>query len=230
MLTKIKQDDVLYEDNDILILNKPAGLATQTKKVGEKDLYSLAMNYVAEANRANNIKKAPYIAIINRLDQPVEGIVLMAKNSMMAGKLSESLRDDKIEKYYKATIFYNNKENNKLTDKGRLEDYIISNPSDNTSKICDSSEKQAKCAILEYEITGRDEKTAKCDIHLITGRHHQIRVQFANAGCPLVGDYKYGSEESIAYSTSINCKNVMLQAYRIEFVHPQTHQKINIRL
>lgn len=232
MLTKLTDDNILYEDDDVIAVHKPSGTATQTKKAGEKDIYTLTMNYIASKYRANKQKAFPYVAIINRLDQPVEGIVLMAKNSKSASALSASLQNNEISKYYIATI-YKNGESLEAADfprKGRLEDYIVKNQNENTSAICDSNVDGAKKAVLEYEVKEETDKTALLDIHLITGRHHQIRVQFAHAGYPLIGDLKYGNGDSIEYSHSINCSNVMLKAYKIEFNHPKTGQNIKIQL
>ena len=97
----------------------------------------------------------------------------------------------------------------------------------NSSRIADSLEKQAKKAMLEYTVTKRDSDTDEVDIHLLTGRHHQIRLQFANAGCPLLGDRKYGNERSVEYSDKQGVDSVRLTAYRLTFNDPRDGSRVS---
>ena len=217
--------NILYEDNDILAVHKPAGLATQTSRLGEKDLFSEAKNYVG----------GKYIGIINRLDQPVEGIVLMAKSSSVAAKLEAQIQNHSMEKYYRAHVYLDEKKKAELvniTDRSssfshKIECFLCRDKN-NTSRICSPDEPDAKEARLEYSIREITEHEALLDIHLLTGRHHQIRVQLAGEGLPLLGDRKYGSQESITYSTNANVRFVALCAYRLVFVHPTTKKKLDI--
>ena len=207
-----EQMDIVKETNSYIVINKPAGIATQTSEIGQKDVLSEVKNYLSEQNNVKN----PYVAVINRLDQPVSGLVLMAKNRAAAADLSRQLSDNAIEKYYKATVY-----GHMPKMSGELTDYLIKDAKTNSSRIADRIEKQAKEARLEYKVLHRDTDTDELDIHLLTGRHHQIRVQLSGAGCPIVGDKKYGNEGSKAYSTINHINNVRLKAYRL--VLPNGH-------
>lgn len=194
----------IYENDNYIVVHKPTGLATQTARMGEKDLISEAKNYLVSKG------KRPYVAVINRLDQPVEGLVLLAINEKTASELSRMLTEDKIMKYYKARVYGHLKEQT-----GILEDYIVKDGKTNTSGISNKNDGKAKRAVLEYEVESSDENTDYLNIHLITGRHHQIRVQFSHAGYPLVGDTKYGTEESISFGKSAGIAAVELKAYKL---------------
>jgi len=236
---------IIYEDKYIIAVHKPAGLATQTKKLGEKDLFSQVKNYLNGA----------YVGIINRLDQPVEGIVLMAKDSQSAALLSEQIQNGKTDKYYKALVYItntideeatisNSTNNNLVIGKGPvlLTDYMKKDPASNLSQICDPADPDAKEARLEYTVVDITQNantstrsstratTATLDIHLLTGRHHQIRLQLSNAGMPILGDSKYGSTESRIYSRENRIRTVQLCAYKYAFTHPKTHERVELTL
>jgi len=211
---------VVKENDNYIVIHKPAGLATQTAKMGEKDLVSEVKNYLAKKGQKN-----PYLAVINRLDQPVEGLVLLAKKESIARELSKQLTDNQINKYYYATVW------GKL-DKpsGVLEDYLLKDAKSNSSKVVNKGTQGAKLARLEYEVIAGNDKTDMLRVHLITGRHHQIRVQFANLGHPLLGDTKYGNVQSVAFSKEIGMRCIWLKAYHLSFRDPQTKEMVNIEL
>lgn len=221
--------NILFEDDYILAVHKPAGLATQTSKIGEKDLYSEAKNHV----------NGNFIGIINRLDQPVEGIVLLAKGSEVAAILEKQIQVHDMSKYYQARVYLGslNEEKRGMVDitsdlslfPNLLSDYICRDKN-NMSRICSANEEDAKEAQLEYAIRVIDEDAATLDIHLLTGRHHQIRVQLANAGMPILGDRKYGTDESNKYSMIKRIRNISLCAYRLIFEHPVTKETIDINI
>ncbi len=208
---------IIYEDKYILVMHKAAGVATQTKKLSEMDVLSYVKNYL----------DGGYVGIINRLDRQVEGLVLLAKSSGMAAKLTEQLNQHKIEKNYCARVYIDKSNSGVLSDSFvTLEDYIFTDKLSNTSRICDATVNDAKLARLEYKMTDMDIKDgfdiADLDIRLITGRHHQIRVQLSHAGMPILGDMKYGSEASVKYSEDNDISVINLKAYRLKFVHPAT--------
>lgn len=211
---------VVKENDNYIVIHKPSGIATQTSKLGEKDLVSEVKNYLAKSGSKN-----PYLAVINRLDQPVEGLVLFAKNEKAAADLSKQLNDNKINKTYYATVW-----GHMPDSEGVLEDYLLKDGKTNTSKVVNKGVNNSKLAKLEYKVISSDENTDILKIHLLTGRHHQIRVQFANAKHPLLGDTKYGSNESIAYSKSISMRFVWLKAYGLAFTDPKTKEAVNIEL
>ena len=212
---------ILYEDKDQIVIHKPAGVATQTARLGEKDLVSEVKNHIAKATGAAN----PYVGVINRLDQPVEGIVLFAKNAKSAAELSKQMQDGSMQKYYLAAVFGH-------MDKGKdiLTDYLEKNARTNCSRVVSATSKDAKKAMLEYNVIATVGKMQFVRIHLLTGRHHQIRVQFSHREHPLIGDTKYGSDESMAFSREANTKTPVLCAYKLMWKHPATKKEMDISI
>ncbi len=202
--------NIIYEDNDIIVCYKPAGMATQTRRIGQQDMESFIRNYRAAKN------EPPYVGIVHRLDQPVEGVMVFAKNQKAAAALSRQIKEHSTEKYYYAASYgtgCGNEDNIKSIDDDivranetvggtenlnlkvhTLTDYISFDKSTNTSKITTAKDSQAKKAVLEYEVVEQKNNITVFNIKLLTGRHHQIRLQFANIGYPLIGDTKYGGE------------------------------------
>ena len=202
-----KEIEIIFEDNDILLCHKPAGVATQTKRLGQQDLESLLKNY--------RVKKGepPYIGIVHRLDQPVEGIMVFAKNQKATANLSKQVQQHLIGKYYYAVSANAPKEK-----EGVLEDYLLTDKKANVTKVVDAGIKDAKKAKLEYRVAETKEDKTLFDIRLHTGRQHQIRVQMAHMGCPLLGDNKYGEAQDRG--------PLALCSYKLEFIHPATNEKM----
>ena len=213
--------NIVYEDKDQIVIHKPAGVATQTARLGEKDLISEVKNHIARSSGGNN----PYVAVINRLDQPVEGIVLFAKNAKAAAVLSSQMQDGSMEKYYLAAIY-----GNMDTTEDTLVDYLQKDGKTNTSKVVLANAKDAKKAILEYTVEATTENMQLVRIHLLTGRHHQIRVQFSNRKHPLIGDTKYGTELSKAFTRECNVRVPALCAYKLLWKHPVTGKDMEINV
>ncbi len=212
---------IVQEDKNFLVINKDAGLATQTAKLGEKDLFSEVKNYMVQ----NGEKGDPYLAIINRLDQPVEGLVLFAKNKESASSLSAQLNAGKMDKKYLAVVYREVKERT-----GQLTDYMIKNRMTNLSEIVTSKNKDAKKAELVYNVICSCNGSTLVEIKLLTGRHHQIRVQFSHLGFPLLGDLKYGSKESIAYGREKGIRVIALCAYKLSFYYPGTEKMVTYQI
>lgn len=248
-------DRILYEDKDIIVCHKPAGIATQTAKVGSPDMVSEIRSYLAGKNRAPN----PYVGLIHRLDQPVEGILVFAKNKKAAAGLSAQVQDSRMEKYYLAAVrlpdlnipgednFQSKIESKDIAYEKTLTDYLYQDKSTNTSYVTDEEKLGAKLAKLSYRIierqvvkasvtekqteeSGTSAVTALLRIHLLTGRHHQIRVQLTNAGYSLLGDYKYADEETKALSGCLGQKQIALCAYELTFLHPGSGKPLNFRI
>ncbi|MBP5494231.1 MAG: RluA family pseudouridine synthase [Lachnospiraceae bacterium] len=203
--------DIVYKDSDIIVVNKAAGVPVQTKSITQKDLESEIKKILVSEGIKN-----PYLAVINRLDQPVSGLVLFALNKNAAAKLSDDLVKGRIDKFYKAEIFgeFEQKE-------GILEDMLYKDAKANVSYVTDEKSphfKESKKAVLEY----KEVSPGSLEIKLITGRHHQIRVQLAHAGHPLLGDTKYGSDESGEESAKRGIKELKLKAYKLHINHPRT--------
>lgn len=217
---------IIYEDNDILVCHKMAGLPVQTGKVGASDLVSELKNYLMKS-QAKNQNKEPYLGVVHRLDQPVEGVILFAKNQAAAGFLSKQLTTGIMNKCYYA-VAAGEMENKK----GILTDYLVKDNKTNISSI--TTKDKGKESKLEYtylnQAVAEGKKYTLYDIHLMTGRHHQIRVQLSGAKAPLLGDRKYGNENSIELSEKLDVRNVALCAYKLEFVHPVTKKKTEFKI
>lgn len=204
--------DILYEDDFLLVINKPAGIAVQTAGVGAKSIETECKKYRKQKG------EAPEIYIVHRLDLPVSGILLLAKTREAAGFLSKDMQEEGFSKDYKATVF----KTKEIPRSGKLIDYLIKDGKTNSSRIADARERDAKKAELDYEVLSESDNTYELLIHLHTGRHHQIRVQLSNMGVPIIGDRKYGSLEAISYADQNEIKNVMLTACHLSFKHPKT--------
>ena len=216
--------EILYEDDQILVCHKPAGVPVQTKKIGTQDMESILKNYLFIHSSHHAGHKPPYLAVIHRLDQPVEGVLVFAKNKKAARtpaaakNLNQQLQNDQFEKYYQAVVC------GSLPDSGTLTDYLVKDGRTNTSRICSKNTPGAKKAVLSYEILETSEVTglSVVQIHLGTGRHHQIRCQLAKMGCPIKGDLKYGSPRSNPDGS------ICLHARYIRFVHPVSKELIEV--
>ena len=206
--------EILYEDKDMLLCVKAAGVPVQSDKTFERDMVSEILL------REREMGEELFCSPINRLDKPVEGIVLFAKTPMMAALLSNT----EYKKMYLAVTFGRIEETS-----GKFVDYIKKDGKENISKIVDKNEKGGKYSELSYEVVGYknvDDKELTCvRIQLKTGRHHQIRVQFSHRGYPLYGDRKYGDKGSIKRDV-----NVALCAYGLEFIHPLTKERMSFTI
>ena len=210
------EDMIIFEDKDILVCHKAAGIAVQNARIGAADMESSLKNYLA----LKNTETVPYLGVVHRLDQPVEGVLVFAKNKKAAAGLTRQITTGNIVKEYLAVT-------DRMSEKrqGRLEDYLIKNGRTNTSEVVTSKTSGAKKAVLDYEVIHQisDERTESgkrilIKIHLETGRHHQIRCQLAAMGCPIKGDLKYGAPRSNPDGS------ISLLARRLEFEHPVSHK------
>ena len=229
----------IYEDNDILVCHKPAGVATEGAKSYTMDLVSAARNYLSRKNGKS--KKPPYVATVHRLDQPVEGVVVLAKTKKAAGDISDQIKNRSTGKYYYA-LCYGTVPN----DGGKLVDYLI-RKEDGLAAVVSKAEKDSlkdlvitrengekirtvagdvKKAALEYEVVKRTENTTLLRIRLLTGRFHQIRVQLSHYGYPILGEKNYGSAESVRFSEENGISDICLVSYKFELKHPSTGEKM----
>ena len=195
---------IVYEDDNICVCHKPSGVLTQSDRGFSQDMVSALMTY----ERKKGVK-APFIAPVNRLDRPVEGLVLYAKNSKSAAALTRQFIGGEVDKCYYAVVDItggNSMEDmqKKLHDREMttLEDYLLKDSKTNMSKAVSENTQGAKKAVLEYQVLAvdADAKRALLKVKLHTGRHHQIRVQLANAGLPILDDTKYGIVCDAKYS------------------------------
>ena len=213
------KDRIIYEDEYMLIYNKPAGLAVQTSKVTEMDLESQIKGYLYKKCAG----ASPYLGIVHRLDQPVEGLVLFAKDKKAAGILSRMIGSEKMEKGYLAAVA-----GKPESPEGELRDYLTWDGRTNKAAVSEKGVKGASLARLQYkvletaEIDGRE--CSLLDIRLFTGRHHQIRVQLSHMGCPIMGDKKYNKESTEGRLFPA------LAAYSLKFPHPVSGSPVTARI
>ena len=202
--------NILFEDDHVLVVKKDAGIPVQAGKLRMMDLQGLIKNELYRRNRKGG---EPYLGLIHRLDQPVEGVMVFAKTPFAAGALSEQVTDGRMKKHYLALLCGKPSE-----DSGKLVDYLVKDGRTNTSSVVKEQNKDAKRAELNYQVLKRYEDTTLVEVELITGRHHQIRVQMANAGWPLYGDTKYNPQ----FQDVTEHVQTALCAYKLSFVHPKT--------
>jgi 23S rRNA pseudouridine1911/1915/1917 synthase len=207
--------EILYEDGDIIVCVKPYGMPVQGDKSRDTDLLSYLKNHVFEEE---NLEEEPYVAMVHRLDRPVGGVMVFAKNQQAAANLSDQVQDGTMVKFYQAVITGELPE-----EAGLLEDYLIKDGKTNTAKVVAKGTKGAKKAQLEYEVLDVFETDkgilSYVLIELITGRHHQIRAQMASRGCGIYGDTKYNPQFA---KTKKQYQQIALFATRLEFEHPVT--------
>ncbi|WP_029323753.1 RluA family pseudouridine synthase [Butyrivibrio sp. AE3004] len=230
-MEKIK---ILYEDSDVLVCYKPAGIAVQSSGVTIPDMETALRSQILRSSEIKN--KSTALHVIHRLDQPVEGIIVFARNKKAAASLSSQVQSSgDMNKTYLAVVYGKFAEGE---NEGELRNYIYKDTktkmaviTDNEKTLSKSGEKEhpKECllkykAILETVISesSSDEFITLVKIHLETGRYHQIRAQFSNIGHPLLGDRRYSSAISDEVSKKLSVKNVALCAYKLSFKHPST--------
>ena len=218
MCEKIK---ILYEDADILVCVKPAGTASETRKSGEQDMVSLLRTY------RHGRGEEPYAGLVHRLDQPVEGILVFGKHARSTSALSRQLARGGFSKIYLAVT-----EKAMPQQEGRLVDFLKKDSRSNTSFVAAQGEAQAKKAELLYQVLETQARQERVQnlvrIELLTGRHHQIRVQMAHLGTPLAGDLKYGRQETASRGTQ--AAGPALCACGLEFLHPASRKKMKFHI
>ena len=203
---------ILYEDNHIIVVEKPVNIPSQEDKTGDEDMLSIIKKYLKEKyNKPGEV----YLGLVHRLDRPTGGVMVFARTSKAASRLSEQIREKQMHKKYLCIV-----DGKMENTKGSMKDFLLKNEKTNTSKVVKEGTKNAKEAILDYEVVKYNEEinmsVVKVDLH--TGRHHQIRVQFSSRGHSLSGDQKYG--------TRGRGKGLALWAYSLSFLHPITKERI----
>lgn len=205
--------NVLYEDNHIIVVEKKPNVLSQGDITGDADLLTIIKEYVKEKyKKIGNV----YIGLVHRLDRPVGGIMVFARTSKAAKRLNEQIKKHEFNKSYVAIL------DGILNEKsGKLTNYLYKDEKLKKSFVVDKKHDKAKLSELNYEVVGYYKDKTIVKINLITGRHHQIRVQFSNIGYPLFGDGLYGSK---------NKEQIRLFAYKLEFNHPTLKNKMSFKL
>lgn len=197
--------EVLYEDNHIIVVVKPINILSQSDNTKDIDMLNIIKNYIKEKyNKPGNV----YLGLVHRLDRPTGGVMVFARTSKSASRLSKQIKEGSLKKTYLAVV------PNFNLKKGTFIDYLEKDKNNNS--IIASKEK-GKYAKLNFETITKKNNNALVKIDLLTGRHHQIRVQFSSRGYPLYGDQRYGKMDK---------KQLALFAYKLEFIHPVTKEKM----
>lgn len=198
--------NILYEDNHLIVVVKPYNVLSQSDNTKDIDMLTIIKNYIKEKyNKPGNV----YLGLVHRLDRPTGGIMVFAKTSKAASRLSKQIRDNKFTKKYLAVV------HGILEKKENILVNYLKKDENNNSLI--TNEKEGKYAKLHYKVLKENKDYSVLDILLETGRHHQIRVQLKNIGHPLYGDQRYGINDK---------KQLGLFAYHLEFYHPVTKEKL----
>ena len=207
--------DILFEDNHLLIINKKPGELSQLDKTGDN---SILEKYKLYLKKKHNKKGNVFLGLVNRLDRPTSGVLILAKTSKALSRMNKMLVERKILKKYIAVV-----EKKPIRKKNTLINFLKKNQKQNKSYIVDETTKDSKKAILHYTTLKELDNYSLLEISLETGRHHQIRVQLSNIGCFIKGDLKYGSKRSNSD------KSICLHANEISFIHPVSKNEIKIK-
>ncbi len=212
----MNKTNVIFEDNHLLIVEKPVNVPTQADSSNDLDFLTILKNYLKEKyNKPGKV----YLGLVHRLDRPVGGIMVFAKTSKAAERLSEQIRKNEMQKTYLAVV------HGKMEySKDELVHCLLKDHSKNIVKVVEKNVKGAKIAILDYEVIDYRENLSLVKIHLHTGRSHQIRVQFSTIGHPLYGDQKYGA------SLNKMGEQIALFSGEVQFVHPISKEIMMFKL
>lgn len=198
---------VLYEDNHLLVVDKPINVPMQKDSSNDLDLFSMCKNYIKEKyQKPGNV----YLALLHRLDRPVSGVCIFAKTSKAASRLSSDITKHNFKKEYLAVVY-----DNGLKDEDTFKDRLLKDEKTNTVKV----DKNGKDASLDYIVLNRKDNLALVKINLHTGRSHQIRVQFSSRNHSLWGDQRYNKNAKVG-------QQIALHSYRLSIIHPITKEEM----
>ncbi len=203
--------NIIYETNHLLIVEKPANIPVCEDESKDLDLLTILKKYLKDKyHKPGNV----YLGLVHRLDRPVSGVMVFAKTSKSASRLSKQINDGTFQKEYYTVIEGIPK------DKDTFEDYLIKDEKENISRV--TTKDKGKYSKLEYEVIKKKDNYSLVKIKLYTGRSHQIRVQFSSRGYPLIGDQKYGNNKT-------KC-NIALFSYKLSFKDPVTKERLEFKL
>lgn len=205
--------DVVYEDNHVIAIVKPAGAASQPDRTGDPSIIDDVRDFLKTRDaKPGNV----HLASLHRLDRPASGVLLLAKTSKAASRLAEAFRERRVTKTYLAVV-----EGSPAQDRARLEQHLKKDAARNTSRIVSANAAGAKFAALEYRVMARAANETLVEVTIETGRSHQIRVQLAGAGVPIAGDRRYGARRGFG-------PMIALHATRLRFGHPVRAEEIEV--
>ena len=205
---------VLFEDNHLIIINKKSGDIVQGDKTCDKPLCDITKEYIKKKyNKPGKV----FLGVVHRLDRPTSGITIFAKTSKALVRLNKMLRERSISKTYWAVV-----KKNEHKQKDTLINYLKKNPKNNKSTVFKNEGNRSKKAVLHYRVIKDIDRYSLLEVHLETGRHHQIRAQLSYIGAPIVGDLKYGAPRSNKNGS------IYLHARKLELVHPVHKRKLLI--
>jgi len=203
---------IIYEDNHLLVVEKPPNMLSQGDQTKDTDLLSLLkQDLKVRYNKPGNV----YLGLVHRLDRPVGGVMVFAKPSKAASRLAQQLKQNEFTRIYLAVV------HGKLAKKGRLMHYLVKDRASNMVSVVDPGTAGAKLAVLEYEVIDTVDNLSLVSVQLFTGRPHQIRVQFSAIGHPVYNDHKYGLGYPITGNT------IALWSHKAEFIHPTRKERIS---
>ncbi len=213
-MTKKYPFTVEFEDNHLIVVNKPSGLLVQGDDTGDKTLADFVKHYIKEKyNKPGDV----FLGVVHRIDRPVSGLVIFARTSKALERMNEQFRDKKIFKTYWAITKRKPKE-----ESARLVHWLVKNTEKNVTKAYDKENEKGQRAELEYKYLGTLNEHHLLQVNPKTGRPHQIRVQLSTMGCPIRGDLKYG------FSKPNEDKSICLHARKLHFMHPVTKESVTI--
>ena len=206
--------EIVYEDNHLLIIDKPTGLLSQADKTNHVDVTYLCKRYLKkEYNKPGNV----YLGLTHRLDRPVTGLMVLAKTSKAASRISKLIREHQLKKIYWAIV------HGRTPLEASYEHFLKKDPKTNKTKAYSSKKSGAKLAVLSYTTLKQSAHYSLIEVDLITGKPHQIRVQLSKMGFPIWGDYKYGEEDTGPG------KSLALRSYALAFEHPVKKELMHIK-
>ena len=206
---------ILHEDNHVIVVLKPQNIPTCEDASKDLDMLTIIKDYIKKTyNKQGNV----YLGLVHRLDRPTGGVMVFAKSSKAAARLSEQLKNGEFEKRYYTVLVGEPKE-----EKATLTHYLKKNAINNMVYVCPSSVEGAKFAELEYSVLDKKEGLSLAEVRLHTGRSHQIRVQMNAIGTPVYGDMRYGGEKA-------KKGYLALWAYYLSFIHPVSKEKLVFRV
>ncbi len=209
-----QREDIIYEDNHLLVVNKRCGDLVQPDPSGESALENQIKDFI----KVRDSKPGEvFLGVVHRIDRPVSGVVLFAKTSKALVRMNEKIRLGEVSKRYWAVV-----ESCPSPEKAQLKHYISRDTKQNRSRAYDAPKPQSKEARLNYEVRGASTNYSLVEVELLTGRHHQIRAQLSKIGCPIKGDLKYGAKRSNPGG------GISLHSRTMSFVHPTTKELVTI--